>query len=37
LPAVPDDTTGWLLEIPSGEVRANVAGIAPSGKAYYDL
>jgi prepilin-type N-terminal cleavage/methylation domain-containing protein len=37
LPAAPDDTTGWLLEIPSGEVRANVAGIAPSGKAYFDL
>jgi prepilin-type N-terminal cleavage/methylation domain-containing protein len=37
MPSVPDDTTGWLLAISSGEFRANVSGTAPSGKAYYDL
>jgi general secretion pathway protein G len=37
MPSVPDDTTGWLLAISTGEFRANVSGTAPSGKAYYDL
>jgi prepilin-type N-terminal cleavage/methylation domain-containing protein len=37
MPAAPDDSTGWLLELPSAEVRANVGGLAPSGKAYFDL
>jgi prepilin-type N-terminal cleavage/methylation domain-containing protein len=37
MPAAPDETTGWLLSITSGDFRANVAGIAPSGKAYFDL
>jgi hypothetical protein len=37
MPAAPDGTSGWLLAIPSGEVRANVSGLAPSGKSYFDL
>jgi prepilin-type N-terminal cleavage/methylation domain-containing protein len=37
MPAEPDDTTGWLLAITTGEFRANLSGIAPSGKAYFDL
>jgi uncharacterized membrane protein len=37
IPTTPDDTTGWVLVITTGEFRANVSGMAPSGKAYYDL
>jgi type II secretory pathway pseudopilin PulG len=37
MPAEPDDSSGWLLSILTGEFRANVSGIAPSGKAYFDL
>jgi hypothetical protein len=37
MPSAPDDSSGWLLVISTGEFRANVSGTAPSGKAYFDL
>lgn len=37
MPAQPDGTSGWLLALSNHEFRANVAGLAPSGKAWFDL
>ena len=37
MPAQPDGTSGWLLSLSNHEFRANVAGLAPSGKAWFDL
>jgi general secretion pathway protein G len=37
MPASPDGSSGWLLAISNHEFRANVAGTAPSGKAWFDL
>lgn len=37
MPSEPDGSSGWLLALSNHEFRANVPGIAPSGKAYFDL
>ncbi len=37
MPSVPDETEGYAYEPSTGELRANVAGTAPSGTAYWDL
>jgi prepilin-type N-terminal cleavage/methylation domain-containing protein len=37
MPAAPDGSSGWLLVLSNHELRANITGIAPSGKAYFDL
>jgi len=37
MPAGPDDSTGWVFAIRTGDFRANLSGNAPSGKAWFDL
>ena len=37
MPDGPDGSSGWVLALSNHEFRANVVGIAPSGKAYFDL
>ncbi len=37
MPAGADGRSGWLYDICSGEIRANVDGAGPSGCAYYEL
>lgn len=36
MPDAPDDSTGWIYALTTGEFRANVSGTAPSGKYYFD-
>lgn len=37
LPGTPDGASGWIYSLQNGEIRANVAGDAPSGTPYWDL
>jgi prepilin-type N-terminal cleavage/methylation domain-containing protein len=37
MPAAPDDSTGWVYAIRTGDFRANLSGNAPSGKPWFDL
>jgi general secretion pathway protein G len=38
IPGAPDDTTGWLYDSTTGEIRANSSGAGPStGVDYFDM